>query len=313
MSRALLVLTVAAGCYSPSVHEGAACSNSGACPEGQHCYAGACLSHPPGEDDAAIDVPMPPDDGSIDSAIDGPPLDAFISPVWLTPTQIPGVNTGASESDPCMSPDQLTIVFERSGDLYIGVRATKAAAFTVQPLAALNSADEETSPELTGNGTAIYFTSDRLMPGSHDVYRSVFSGGAWQAPAIESVLSDPTADEGDVAISPDGLTAFVSRGGTLLRSTRPSTASGWSTPISTGTAWGPSASSPGINAAGDVYLHAKNPRDLYVSRKVGNNYPAPTAITELNTALGREAAPNPSADDLYMWFERDGDLFETHR
>ena len=308
MSRALLALTFAAGCYSPSVHEGAACSNSGACPTGQLCYAGTCLSHPPGEDDAAVDVALPPD-----GSIDGAPLDAFISPLWLTPTQIPGVNTAGTESDPCMSPDQLTIVFERNGDLYIGTRATKAAAFTVQPLASLNTLDEETSPELTGNGTSIYFTSDRLMPGSHDVYRSVLSNGAWQAPTVESSLSDPALDDSDVAISPNGLTAFVSRANTLLKSTRPSTGSGWSTPISTGTAWGPSAAAPAINAAGDVYLHAKNPRDLYVSRKLGNNYPTPTAITELNTVGGREAGPFASADDLYLWFERDGDLFEAHR
>ena len=269
------------------------------------------MTHPPGDGDAAIDVPIDVA-GTIDGSIDGPPLDAFVSPVWLAPTPIPGVNTSGNESDPCVSADQLTIVFERNSDLYIGTRATKTSAFTVSPLTPLNSPTEDVSPELAGNGTAIYFTSDRLTPGSSDVYRSVFSGGVWQAPTLEVALSDPALDDGDLGISPNGLTAFVARAGTLLKSTRPTTASAWSTPVSTGTAWGSSAAAPSINSAGDVYLHATNPRNLFVSRKTGNNYPTPIAITELN-GITRDAAPGVSADDLVLWFERDGDLFETHR
>ena len=126
-------------------------------------------------------------------------------------------------------------------------------------------------------------------------------------------LSEPTLDDGDVAISPDGLTAFVARAGTLMKSTRPTTASAWATPASTGTAWGSAPAAPAINLAGDIYLHARNPRDLFVSRKAGTSYPAPVLITELFGALSRDAAPFVSADDLYLWFERDGDLFETHR
>jgi hypothetical protein len=271
------------------------------------------LTQPPGEGDAAIDVPVDVS-GAIDApAIDAPPLDAFVSPVWLTPTAIPGVNTAGDESDPCVSADQLTILFQRNSDLYIGTRATKTAVFTVVPLTALNSTSLEASPELTGNGTAIYFTSDRLIAGSSDVFRSVFSGGAWQAPTLETSLSDPAGDDTDIAISPDGLTAFVTRGSSFRRSTRPTTASAWSTPVSTGTAWGASPAAPSINMAGDVYLQAGSPRDLFVSRKAGNNYPTPTPITELNGALTRDAAPYIAADDLTMWFEIDQDLFETHR
>ncbi len=312
MGRALLVMTSLAGCYSPSVQVGAACSASGACPTGQHCYSGTCWAQPPGgDDDAAIDVPVDVADVGNDAAVDAP-ADAFVSPVWLGVTAIPGVNSNGSESDPSLSPDQLTIVFQRNSDLYIGTRATKAAAFTVAPLAVLNTGSTEASPELTGNGTAIYFTSDRLVAGSADVYRSVLSGGVWQSPMLEVNLSDLTANDGDVAISPDGLTAFVARGATLFKATRATTASAWGTPATTGTAWGPSAAAPAINAAGDVYLHARNPRDLYVSRMSGASYPAPTAIGELDGAT-RDAAPYVSADDLYIWFERDGDLFEAHR
>jgi len=47
MSRALFVTALLAGCYSPSVPVGAACSPSGACPDGQQCYAGTCSTQPP--------------------------------------------------------------------------------------------------------------------------------------------------------------------------------------------------------------------------------------------------------------------------
>lgn len=315
----LALLVVFTGCYSPSIGVGGACSELGECPAGQHCYGGRCLTAPPVDDaDVLGDVPEldAPDGSTIDAgpdaAIDAP-LDAFVSPTWLTPTPIPGVNTAASESDPCMSPNQLTIVFQRSSDLYIGTRASTGVAFTVSPLTALNSTSEEASPELTANGTVIYFTSDRVTAGLGEVYKSTLSAGTWSAPALVTALNDVAADDGDLAISPDGLTAFVVRNNVLLKSTRPTTGSAWGTPAATGTSWGSGAAAPSINAAGDVYLHANTPRDLFVSRRAGSNYPTPTAISELNSAATRDAAPYVSADDLFLWFEQDGDLFETHR
>ncbi len=319
MHRLALLLVVVTGCYSPSIGVGGACSELGECPAGQHCYGGRCLTAPPIDDAdiladvSELDVPDGPKiDAGADAAIDAP-ADAFVSPTWLTPTPIPGVNTGASESDPCMSPSKLTIVFQRGADLFIGTRASTAAAFTVTPLTALNSTSADGSPELTANGTVIYFSSDRDTPNLGEIFKSTLSAGTWSAPTLVAALSDPAADDGDLAISPDGLTAFVVRNNVLLKSTRPTTGSAWGTPASTGTAWGGGAAAPSINSAGDVYLHANTPRDLFVSRKAGNNYPTPTAISELNTALTRDAAPFVSSDDLFLWFEKDGDLFETHR
>lgn len=294
MSRALFVVTVLAGCYDPSIRDGAPCSPSGACPEGQQCYSGTCLAEAPG-----------------DATLDGPAPDAAAA--WSAPVEIPGVNTAGDERDPCMSADRLTILFARSNDIYIGTRMSVTAAFTVQPLAEINSTSEEASPELTANGTVLYFSSDRITLGSRDVYRSVRQGTTWQAPTMVDELSSPTADDGDVAISPDGLTVFVVRNNVFLKATRATPASTWSTLSSTGTAWGGDAAAPSINAAGDVYLHAKSPRELLVSRRSGTSYATPVLIPELARPATREAGPYISADDQRIYFERSGDLYESHR
>lgn len=264
------------------------------------------MSHAP-DDSGGTDTPNVVADGGVDGA----PLDAKGG--WTTPTLVPGVNTTmGSESDPSVSPDRLTIVFQRDSNLYLGTRATVNEPFTVTPLTDLNSMAEDSSPELTSSGKAIYFSSARLGSGG-DIYRSDLNNGTWQAPVLETILSDSVANENDVAISPDGLTLFLSRNSVLYKSTRANVNADWSVPATTGTSWGTSAASPSINSAGDVYLHAKSPRDLFVSRRAGNTYPTPVPVSELNTALGREAAPFVSGDDQYLWFEKDGDIYETHR
>jgi hypothetical protein len=308
----LLVLALLAGCYNPTVAAGGPCSDQGFCPSGQMCIAGRCLVGPP-DSDAAIDTPLIDTvDAKVDARpVDAPP-DAFGSPTWLTPTPIPGINTSAIEGDPSLTPDRLTIVFARNDDLFLGTRPDTGAAFTAVALATLNTTSVETSPEISADGKTLYFSSDRLVPLSGDIYRSTFTAGAWTAPVLVTELNT-SGNEGDLAISPDGLTLFLARGTNLLKSTRLTTASTWGVPSTTGTAWGTNPASPSINGAGDVYLHASNPRDLFVSRRgLLGLYATPTPITELNTAT-RDAAPFVSADDLYMAFEHDGDIYETHR
>jgi hypothetical protein len=67
--RAVLVLGLLAGCFSPSPAEGLPCSDTGACPGRQHCdLDGKCRSTPLGDVDAAADSPI---DSPIDALIDG--------------------------------------------------------------------------------------------------------------------------------------------------------------------------------------------------------------------------------------------------
>ena len=190
----VLVLALVAGCYNPTVAAGEPCSDQGFCPSGETCIGGRCLVGPP-EADAAVDAT------SVDAKVDAPlvdaSMDAFVSPTWLTPTPIPGVNTTADEGDPSLTPDRLTIVFARNDDLFLGTRPNTGAAFTVAALTTLNTTSVETSPEISADGTTLYFASDRLVPLSGDIYRSTFTAGAWTAPVLVTELNT-SGDEGEV-------------------------------------------------------------------------------------------------------------------
>src|SRR5690349_12491866 len=65
--RCWAALLVVAGCYSPSLREGAPCERSDQCPVSQRCVLGSCSTH-----DAATDAPAP--DAAIDAPIDAPHL-----------------------------------------------------------------------------------------------------------------------------------------------------------------------------------------------------------------------------------------------
>lgn len=301
-----MVLLVA-GCYQPRVPLGAACSNDdSACPSGQACIGGVCQLPGTLATDAARDVAVP-----IDA-----PTDA---PGWAPGTRVPGVNSLSNEDDPSCTADRLTIVFSsnRNGtdDLFLGTRASTTASFTVVPLDALNSTTaDEGSPEITADGKTIYFISDRLVAGSGDVYVSIRISGGWSAPVVVLALSTP-GNEGDVAISPDELTAMVSRGGKLSIATRMSTTVPFGPLAVVPSLALPSgdAASPSItNNADAVYVHGGAIRDLYYARRTGTTYSPLTPIGELNTPV-RDSAPFVSADEHYLLYAHASDIYETTR
>jgi hypothetical protein len=305
--RSAVIALVAAGCYRPAPSPGAPCP-TGECPTGERCIAGTCRADgDPGADDA------PPDTGL--DAMDAP---ADAPRVWSTPVPIPGVNSSAVEDDPSITADRLTIVFtsDRAGglgsdDIYLGTRATTADAFTVAPLTSINSAMNESSPEISADGHTLYFTSDR--GGNFDVYITTRSGDTWSAPQVVPELSS-SAGESDVAISPDGLTALVARGSGIYMATRASTTAAFGTPVLaavldvTGDVAAPSLT----DGAATVYLHGGATRDLYVAYRQGATFTTPVPITELDTA-SRDAAPFISADGTRLLFERAGELYESTR
>lgn len=298
LERAVWLVAVA-GCYAPTVTTGAPCDERMNCPSKQVCLAGRC--QPEGTMlDAASDAI------AVD-ALDSRPIDAMA--LWSTPVAIPGVNTAATERDPAMTPDRLTIVFERSNNLFIGTRATITQPFAITELTALNSTGNESSPEISADGNTLWFTSDRLVAGDEDVYVSTRALGSFANPTrVDELSAAGTADD-DIGISPDGLTAVIGRSG-LLRATRLQPADAWSAPVSIGNALGTSPTAPSINAAGDVYYHAGSTRDLFVIRRNGNSFGTPMPLVEINTT-GREASPFISADDTRLLFERNGDLYES--
>jgi len=303
---AALLLLVVTGCYQPRAAAGGACSSDGRCPIGQTCVADLCELTGTGTIDA------PPDD-AIDAT---PPIDAA---PWSGATRVRGVNTSSVEDDPSWTADRLTIVFvsTRNGtaDLFLGTRATTTDSFTVAPLDILNTTTaNENSPEISADGTTIYFTSDRLAADSNDVYLSHRSGSTWTTPGIVHELSSTHNDDSDVAISPDGLTAMVARDGQLMIATRSSIDGLFSAPVAVPSlnVDGGDAAPSITNRADAVYFHAGTIRDLYYARRDGDVYTQPVPLTELNTS-GRDSAPFVSADEHYLVWARADDLFEATR
>lgn len=299
--RAAWLLALAA-CYQPSASVGAPCSETLACPSGQVCSGGSCQL--PGADlgDAAPDVADLPSDAAPDAA----------PAAWSQPTLIPGVNSNSSEGDASLTADRLTIVFVRANDLWIGTRASVTSAFTVSELTALSSPGEDTSPEINADGTRIYFSSDRQSAGNGDIYVSVRLGGTFAPPSRVPELSS-SSDEGDLAMSPDGLTAIVVRSNTFFRATRATPTGPFGGLTSLGIDLGSGEAAPALTGNGDLYFHADSTRNLYVARRQGTSFAAPAPISELNTDAAREAAPFVSADERLLWFERDGQLYESHK
>jgi len=261
--------------------------------------------------------------GDFDDIVHHPaPIDA--GPWSAVP--VPGVNIGMEMQDePSCTPDRNTIVFASARDgvgrLFIGTRATTGGEFTVNELTTLNAIrpGDKASPEIDMFGTTIYFTASDIGPDLHDVYMSQKAGDTWGTPTLVPELSDPNFDDSDVAISPDGLTAMVARGGKLYVATWRTNDAKFSTPVSVPITVDDSAvSAPSItNDAKVVYLHAGTPRELYYTQRDSTSpevysYAKPARIMELDTQE-RNSAPFVSQDQLHMLFARDGNIYEATR
>ncbi len=322
MGARCLVLALVVGCYSPTLSPGSPCTEKGTCPGDLVCDMGRCVT--PGGPGPIDSPPLVPDATDATFEIDALG-DAFIPPdsttgtVWAAPSPLGGgVNTPATETDPSITNDRLTLVFIRNvaadEEIFMSTRTTTAEPWGVATaVTALNSTSLERSPEIGDDGQAITFTSNRS--GNFDVYVSFKVGSTWSAPVVVTELSG-TGIENDVAISPDRLTAFVTRGSSpnrrLFRSTRSSVFQVWGAPTQV-TEVTVDVGSPSLtNNGATLYFHANAVRDLFTSQKVGSVYPAPSPVAELNTA-GRDAAPFVLQGNSYMVFEREGSIFETTR
>jgi hypothetical protein len=210
-------------------------------------------------------------------------------------------------------------VSRRNGreEVFLGARASSDDGFAVRPLDELNriAAGGVSSPEISADGTAIYFTADTVGDGNNDVFVSRRSGDTWGAPLRVAELSSPGVDDGDVAISPDGRTGMIARNAELLLVSRASTQDAFGAPVAVAALAipGGAVAAPSItDRAERVYLHAGDPRDLYEARRSGDAFLPPVAIREINTA-GRESAPFASADACRLVFARDRDIYEAMR
>jgi len=319
MVRAIALAGMLAGCFSAHPVPGAPCTDTHECPSGLMCIANQC-DRAGASDAAHDDAGLDPDAVPADAAMAGPNG-------WFPASPVPGVNTSSNETDPSFTADRLTIAFtsDRPGgtggtDLYIGTRGSAADPFVVRELAELDSTATERSPELSQNGLTIYFVSNRS--GTGVVYQAARGAitDPFGAPAALSIKSSGGGNANsqmlDVGFTPDGLQAITVRnknvGDQVFGYTVESTGALDTEVALTTLDLGTQASSPSLDTGGaQVYLDAATPAQIYMAQALGGTFSTPTTVDDFNSTGTRNAAPEIAADNMFIMFERDGDIVQS--
>lgn len=103
---------------------------------------------------------------------------------FAAPVEVPGINSAARDEGFSLTPDGLTLFFasnrgadpslesELDMDLWVATRPSTAADFAAaESLADLNSTGEELDPQLSPDGSELFFTSSRA--GNFQLFRAV--------------------------------------------------------------------------------------------------------------------------------------------
>lgn len=257
-----LILPVLAGCYSPSVQPNLPCSADDTCPHGQTCELTTRICNSTAAD---VDASTNRVDSSIDTVGDG------ASDAWtVTPLGIPG---GNNDEDPTMTADRLLLVFARRISasqplaLFYATRSSTSAAWsTPAQIVELNFAPLVTSPELSPDGLAMFFTFG--SSGARDVYYATRTNRnqAWLGAMPVTSLSTMSDDVG-LGIRPDAVFAVVDNESSGERDLYTSSNTG-----NTWTALVPAQGlhmqnraegSPTVATDGTVYFHVLNGNNNY--------------------------------------------------
>jgi PKD repeat protein len=123
---------------------------------------------------------------------------------------VAGVNSSASSGGPTLTPDELTIFYwsNASGgnDLWMASRSSKTAAFSTPiPVGPVNSPADELDPEISPDGTTLFFESNRPGGlGGTDVWASVRESAAGPfAPPVNFAALNSSMNDGHPGINSD--------------------------------------------------------------------------------------------------------------
>ena len=228
--------------------------------------------------------------------------------LWAPPERLASaMNEEADSFDPCFSADGHTILFVRgrpskNADLYL-MRRESAGWSAPEALAEVNTPDaDELGPELSRDGRALYFSSDRDGGvGGYDIWVSVRNEtGAWSAPRNLGSSVNSRFHEFDPALTPGGDRLFFS-------SNRP-TASG----EDDAGAWRATLRSDQAGKDFDIFGANAEP-----ATAAGNvPFAAAEHVPELNTAADEgQVAVTARGDFLYLSSDREGGIggFDIYR
>ncbi len=224
------------------------------------------------------------DDGAIAaSADDASPRDVL----WRPPESVTPANGPLAEGTPRVSPSGDELYLSRTSadggsDLLVAKRVGDSW-LKPEPIAGLNTPDNEHGAVVSPDGGWLYFASDRPGgSGGYDIWRSPRADGAWGEPEPLGAVVNSPANELHPALAADGSLLFASD-----RS--------------------PTGSVDGVAGGYDVYR-----ADLVADD-------APSAIAALNsTADDVGVALSPTGDFVYLSSNRTGgvggfDLYRARR
>jgi hypothetical protein len=190
----------------------------------------------------------------------------------------------------------------------------------------VNTDQQENDPFITADGLSLYFQSNRsggLGAGDLYVAHRTNTNAPWGAAVNLGALINSAADDGHIAISPDGLTMFFNSnrlgglGGTDLYMSRrsdPNNDFGWQAPLNLGAPVNTSSDEYGPGVVRDpvvgsllLYFASNRPGsqgddDIFTSVQLPDGtFGDPFPIVELNTSA-RERHPFIRRDGLEIFF-----------
>ncbi len=134
-----------------------------------------------------------------------------IADSWMALAAVAPVNSTASEADPTISADQLTLYVSRSTDIYRSTRASTSTAFGAPvAVAPLNSGASEFAPYLVEDGSSLYFSSTRNSDaGVSELFvAQPLADGGFTAPANVNGTALKTGDNRFAAVTADQLVMY---------------------------------------------------------------------------------------------------------
>jgi len=292
-------LVVLAGCYHPSPPDGIACNEALECPSPLHCDRGVCVRVSTAPDAAA------------DALVDAPGTCMPVPSAAFAPPVLSALSSTSSDGTPTLTADLLDVYFKstRAGgmgmqDLWHAHRTSVTAAWSVAaPVTELNTIAGDASPEISGDGLTLWFSSNRPGGlGDYDIYVATRTARdqPFGTPAIVTELSSAALDEG-LLVLPSGLVAYFhsARSGinTIYRTTRTSTSDPWSAPtvVAELAAFGDNAN-PWVSPDDCTMYFASNhaggfgKHDLFVATRgvPGAPFGTPQPLTSLDSASDDE-------------------------
>ena len=130
---------------------------------------------------------------------------------WSPLEPLASINTAASEWDPFLSPDRLTLWLQRQSASEITVfrmrRPRDGAAFgALEPIDLSSAGDDPGTPTLVADGSAVVFSADDR------IWYAPVNGADTVGSPLELIGAEPGVNQFEPFIRPDGCEVFWVRG-----------------------------------------------------------------------------------------------------